>query len=425
MNLKAPYPVNFFKLKNKRGNQMKPYRIALLGCVAAGIGAMAAVDASAAADVKKTVKMYGAVNRMAGVQADGGTVRFNHLDNENSVSVFGVRAKAKGANVAIQARFEWEFSLNRNRGPVAAQVAVNASNSSGRYSDISFTTNYGVLFMGHGQSSSDNMIKADLSGTTLVMQSGRALSSNMSFIGKPAAAGTGYSGGGGANSAHQVMDYMPEMDGDSRTNRIRYDTPKFAGFGLSIDNATGGRMNYAITYGAKLGGFKIKSKIAHSNNSSTARGQEDMTGGSISVLHNSGVSATYSYVVEPNRTDIDSAQEGAAPNSPRATGRQATHYGKVGYQASFTDLGKTYMGVDFERAFDGIVDGDRATKIGVGVVQKLSAYGAEIYAAYERISAESGNQVGTNVAGAGTGINGRTLNFYDINAGYFGARVKW
>ncbi|HEB79535.1 MAG TPA: hypothetical protein ENI79_03550, partial [Rhodospirillales bacterium] len=156
-------------------------------------------------------------------------MEFNHLDNENSTSRFGVKATAKGANLTIQAKFEWQFACNENRNDLSQHVR------------------------------------------------------------------------GGVD-----------------------------------------------TNGAKLGGFKIKSKIAHSNNSSTARGQEDMTGGSISVLHNSGVSATYSYVALTNRTDSDALQSGG-----RAVGRQATHYGKVGYQASFTDLGKTYMGVDFERAFDG------------------------------------------------------------------------
>lgn len=400
---------------------MKAYRLFLLGTAAGVVGMMAAP--AQAGDVKREVTMYGFVNRMVSIQSDGNTVLFNHHDNDIEQSRFGVSATAEGANLTIQGLFEFAFFGNPsgsvNSGVTATTQRRNTAGSQSRdqvrQSDIIFTHKYGALYIGHGEGAADAAAESDLSGTGLIMHVGQPLSGGMGF--SPQNTFAGGAGGNETSNAYTVSTVIPDLNGNGRTNRVKYETPTVGGVMLSVSNEHGGRMSAGAAYEAELGDFQVASKIGYSNNSSTNTGPEEYYGGSLSVLHSTGISGTYAYGITPNHTSYNAQPGNAGPGPSR--GRPAIHYGKVGYQKDLFELGKTQFGVDYNISYDGVNDGDRGWKMGLGAVQNLDAYGAELYAAYEWIGFDRGDNVGDDET------NPDSRRYHDIHAGYVGARVTW
>lgn len=387
---------------------MKTFRLMLLGSVVAGVGAIAAIDASAA-DVEKSVKMYGHVNRMTGIQDTGGSSEIAHMDNSISSSRFGINASAKSANLTVGAKFEWQFQANSNSTGTSTQSRYTTgsnSNDAVRHSDVYFSTQYGKLSMGHGDSASNDAIKADLSGTDLVMFSGEPLSRGMGMCSDNALdtiSGTGCRTG---SNGTQVQDFIPDLDGQSRVNRIRYDTPRIAGFSAKISNDHGGVVSYGADYRGELLGTKLALNVGgySTNGASTTIG--NAFAASVSAKHSSGINLTYAW----------GARNSKYTKAAGLSRRPETHYAKIGYQADFFGWGPTSLGVDYNLGLDGVANGDVAAKIGVGVVQKLSAYGTEIYAAYENVDYKGDPKTAATLNGMG---------YDEVNAGYIGARVKF
>ena len=408
---------------------MKTFRLALLGSVVAGVGAMAAVDASAA-DVEKSVKMYGWVNRMVGVQDDGNSTSVNHLDNDLESSRVGIDAAAKSPNLTIGAKFEWSFEAGSNNDAATSQTN-NTNASRGvqdiRHSDIYFATQYGKLSMGHGSSAAKDAANSDLSGTTVAMSVGEPLSRGMGFsadILDAAGVSQGTVGGAASNTsaAIQVADVMLRADG-ARRNRIRYDTPRFAGFGAAVSHGQADVSEYRLDYAGELFDTKLAAAVAAQTASASTTQFERMYISSISAKHKSGVNLTYSYAVQNQNGSTSTGAIGVAGTGTGSNTdgrRPATHYSKIGYSRDFFGIGDTNLAIDHQITFDGSRGGDRAVKWGGGVVQNLSAYGTELYATYENVSYTRGS-TRTLATPSVTNVNG----YNEINAGYFGARVKF
>ena len=83
------------------------------------------------------------------------------------------------------------------------------------------------------------------------------------------------------------------MDGLGRRDRIRYDTPKFAGFGITSSHGNSDARDVALRYGSELGSVKIKAAVAWSDAHLT-----ETVNGSLSILLPVGLSFTIAGVVQ-------------------------------------------------------------------------------------------------------------------------------
>lgn len=367
------------------------YRSLLLGSVLAGVGALN-IAYAAESNVKKTVSMYAHVNRMVAFSNDGLGTDIGYYDMALSGSRFGVKATARSPELIMSAKFEVQFQENTSSGATTWQTTDNGGSfNTLRVSDVSFITKYGALFIGHGGSAAYGALKSDLSGTSRIQAAGYPIASGMGFAMNGASKGNG---GNYTDNAYQVSDVIPDFGGAGRSNRIRYDTPRLAGFGLRVSQQTNSGFDAKATYAGVWGGTKIQGGIGYYNSAGPNSADQQISG-SISVLHSSGVSLTYAY----GRNDFTSSG-----------GRRPTvMFGKAGYKTDYFSLGPTAVSVDWQNGRDGVNDGDKATLWGVGVIQKLRGYGTEVYAAYERISYDRGNS---------------SISYNNINAGFVGARIN-
>jgi hypothetical protein len=264
----------------------------------------------------------------------------------------------------------------------------------------------GMFTLGHGSTASDGTSEVDLSGTTVA---GYALTTgwaeSFEFFDKNA----------NSLSGIKVGDVMSDLDGNSRKDRFRYDSPKFAGFMISastfeMDTVDNGAANpdthdpafdIVLRYSGKFGdAVKLAGAVAYSDypSSDAANAADNQINGSLSVLF-SGFSVTvsagqkeYSNVAA---TDADS---------------ESTYYGKLGYMADFWSVGTTAFAIDYGKydEFDHVKDGEAST-YAIYIVQNLKNWGTELFTGYRIYTLD----------------NRTTEDFDDIGVFFLGMRVKF
>lgn len=220
----------------------------------------------------------------------------------------------------------------------------------------------GKIYMGQGWSGSESTSETDLSGTALI-----SLNGNSELIG----GGNTFQNGGTGAGLGTVGNNFNNLDGLGRRDRLRYDTPKFAGFQITTSSGNGHAWDVALRYGGSIGGVKVKAAIAYwdqSNTSTTAK--VSGVNGSASVLLPFGLSLT----------------GGFANQNDDVTGsfRDDTtwRYGKIGYRFKGVELGETRLYVEYSANDDVAAANRDAREIGAGVVQILEPLGAELYLSY-------------------------------------------
>ena len=187
-----------------------------------------------------------------------------------------------------------------------------------------------------------------------------------------------------------------EFDGLSRTQRVRYDTPTFGGFKVSVGLNQGPIGDAAIRYSGSFGGTKVSAAIGFSDRSSASATIGHEVNGSGSVLHSSGLSLTIA----------------AASRELEAAGRTdpSMVFVKVGYKAKLVDAGTTNFFAMYQNTDDLASDGGDAEYWGFGVVQILKDYATEIFATFGVASYD--DTVTTN-------------DFDNLTSGTLGARLKF
>jgi hypothetical protein len=135
----------------------------------------------------------------------------------------------------------------------------------------------GKIYMGQGISGSESTSEVDLSGTAII-----SLNGNSELIG----GGNSFQRNGAAFGGTVGANFN-NMDGLGRRDRLRYDTPKFAGFQITASHLNSDAWDVALRYGGSFGGVKVKAAIAYSDNDLT-----ETTNGSASVLLPFGLSFT-------------------------------------------------------------------------------------------------------------------------------------
>ena len=302
----------------------------------------------------------GQVNRGVLFTDDGEETSTFFVDNDNSSTRFRITADGD-INENWSAGVNIEVQLESNSTANVSQDNPNPSSSdflSERKMEAYIEgRNFGRLTFGQGDTASNGASEADLSGTGVVGYSGVAdAASGIQFVDS------------GILSGDTVGDAFTNLDGLSRRDRVRYDSPSLGGLTLSTsvgaaDEGDETFYDVAARYAGDFGGYKLDSAVAFSVNEA----DDETVNGSISVLsQDTGLSLT----LAGGSKEFD------------AGGDDVTFgYVKAGYQTdSLTSLGNTAFAVDYaqnENAFGG---DDESTSYGFLAVQTVDAIGSEFYA---------------------------------------------
>jgi hypothetical protein len=338
---------------------------------------------------KMSLKLYGQVNKAFLASDDGNTRDSYIVDNDNSSSRVGFLATSNVAgDVTVGARGEWEYQDNPSNLINQDDKSMSGSLDS-RWVDAQITSQrFGKLYIGKGDTASNNTSEVDLSGTSVVGYASVAdMAGGLLFYDKNT----------DQLSGTRIGSVFSDFDGLSRQTRLRYDTPTFGGFYLAGSLDDEGAKDVALNYAAKWGeDFTFAAALAYADPQKTYATIDNQYNGSASILHSSGVSLT----VAAGLQEFDDNQR-----------HDATFmYGKVGYRHQFFDFGETRFSLDYALNEKVAQNGDEAESVGLQLVQDIPDWGSEYYLGYRwhRLDRDRGN-----------------VDFDDINALMTGVRVKF
>jgi len=322
---------------------------------------------------KKTVKLVvsGHVNRLIQWRDNGTKSGVLHVTSQMSRSrVRWIGTGKLTDDISVRTYIELG-----NQSAVSTSQDLDANTDQGnnggnaldeRHIDLQvISKTLGKLYIGQGSAASESTSERDLSGTGLLSLNGLAniLANSEEFQLSTPAAGGGVNNGVGVS----IGAVFTNFDGLGRRDRIRYDTPKFAGFQISTSQGNGDAWDVALRYGGSLGGVKVTGAIAYSD-TETVNGRS-VVNGSLSVLLPMGLSLT---VGAADRDDRDT------PGADKGEWR----YGKIGYKFKALELGQTRLYIDYSRNEDLTVIGRDARYWSMGLIQILEPLGMEFQLGY-------------------------------------------
>ncbi|MCB9945897.1 MAG: porin [Geminicoccaceae bacterium] len=329
---------------------------------------------------KVRLSISGQVDRAVLMTNDGHSSDAFFVDNDNSSTRIRMIGEADASDdVTIGSNIEVQFKSN-------ASTAVNQrdernvgpNNFTERKMEIYVDSkSLGRLSLGQGDTASNSTSEVDLSGTTVVGYSSIA----------DMAGGILFRDGSDFTDI-TIGDGFSNLDGLSRDDRIRYDTPDFGGFKLSGSLVADERSDIAARFSRQYGETRVAAAIAYAHDD----GDFDQVNGSASVLFANGISLT--------------AAGGNRDNDNRDDGRFI--YGKVGYETKLVEYGTTAFAVDYQHGEDIGADGDKGNSFGAFAVQNLDDLATDLYFGYRYYDLDRNN-----------------FDLDAINAVMTGARVKF
>ena len=332
------------------------------------------------------VDLYGQVDRAFLWADDGDSTRGYFVDNNNSSTRWGLKARGQvNETFSIGAWIEGEMITNNSQEVNQLERNPNSSNwYKSRHLEIDLASDdYGTLWLGKGFTASDGISEIDLSGTAVA---------GVSDVAKIAGGYYFYESDNGLSDV-TVGSVFNNMDGLSRRDRIRYDTPELAGFTFST-SAMSDAYDAAIRYGRTFSGFKVKSGVAWAKPGEFINGIDNQYNGALSILMNCGFNVTMAGGI---REQKDESRDDAT-----------FWYTKLGYSMDLIDSGKTSFAADYGEYYDLAMDDDTSSSFSLAAVQGVKDWGTEFYLTYRQYKLE------------------RDLaDFDDINVLLTGARVKF
>lgn len=300
--------------------------------------------------------LSGQINRMLTVGNDGDSTKLYHVDNVNSSSRLRVVGSARPTE-AVRVGTNFEFEMRSNASTEVSQDNEDTGTVSFRDRVVEIFAeheNLGRLTLGQGSTAYDGAGTVDLSGTTVIGYSGVSdLAGGLRFFDNDT----------DALSTTSISNVFNNFDGP-RLDRLRYDSPRVAGFTIAADTASDQRWSTALRWAGAGDGIRAAAAVAYAD----PGGDRDfIVVGSGSVLHEaSGLSLT----LAAGRRDEDGRSDGK------------NYYAKLGWQQDFFRFGRTFMAIDVNRSEDVSVEDDEATSIGLFAVQDIRDWGIELYGGY-------------------------------------------
>lgn len=336
------------------------------------------------ADTGAKVVFYGQVNR-AGLWADNGdSSNLYFVDNDNSSSRLGINATASYKKLTIGGKIEYQ--LESNSSNLVSSRDENPNNDlSIRHVDASISAdNFGKFSFGRGSSATEGISEMDLSGTHVVSQSA---------VYDMAGGQLFYDDAQNILTSTAVGDVFTNMDGLSRLDRFRYDTPVLAGITVSAGINEDDAYDLATRYSRDYGGVKVSAGLGWVNIDDSPT-YDNQYSGSVSILHDSGFNLSLA----------------GGLRQAKQSGRDdpSFWYTKLGYILNAFSVGSSAFSVDYFMGEDIAANDDEASSMALAYVQNFDDWGTELYLAYRFHQLD---RDGTD--------------FNDISAVMSGARVKF
>jgi len=228
-----------------------------------------------------SLQVYGQVNRALMYWDDGEEEDLFHIDNDHSSSRLGMRgtgALKPGWTVG----YDVQWNIQVADSSAVSQEAFQANDSNRpvawdiRRAEVYFdSSQFGRLTVGQGSSASDGTSEVDL---------GYANYSNDTL----------YNGGfvlRGDDGADELtwFDLGFNLDGQSRQNRVRYDSPSIYGFILSASAGADDYYDVALRFSKEWNSIRVAAAVAYSeteDDSPDGDGPDTETvNGSFSIMH--------------------------------------------------------------------------------------------------------------------------------------------
>lgn len=251
-------------------------------------------------------KISGQVSRMVVLPDDAAGDEIQFVD----IGWSGTRFRFTGSDTAENGltwgfRFEIQARENSAGASNGGTLGDTGDNQDNRYQDIYLSGDFGKISFGKGDGAANGSTEVDFSGTALA--SAAPLTDNW--------------GGYEVALGDDWKNYYTIADALSRQNRVRYDTPNFNGFSVAVGLNQGNSTELALRYKGDVGDGKLGFALftATAADVSTSVDGAEITGGSLSYLHDSGFNVTVAI------SDID------ADGPVVASDKEATFI-KVGYK---------------------------------------------------------------------------------------------
>ena len=347
---------------------------AALFAVAAPVSA--ADDSLSSGQPKVKLQIYGKINKAMMWADDGVSSRAMVVDNDITSSRFGLIATAPvNEMVSFGAKMEYEFQSNGSNDMTlhtgAGDTGAGQTNFSERVAEVTVAhKTLGKLSLGQGPTASDSTAEVDLSGTGIVAGSVAITSfTSIQFRNETTKAILG-----------SVGSTFTNLDGLGRNDRIRYDSPSFAGFALATSYVSGGMGDVGVTYGGQWGRIKAAAAVGYWNQSGTSTTIESGWDGSVSLLDASGLNFT----MAGGKRNHKSSNANPDPDFI---------WGKIGYMAKIFGAGSTNFAVDYGKTDDFNGRSTSGKTYGISAVQNFKDIGADAYITYRNFAYDA---VGTN-----------------------------
>jgi hypothetical protein len=228
----------------------------------------------------------GQINRAGMYADDGDTAKWFFVDNDNS----STRFRFTGANDFEhdwKVGIVWEVEMQSD-----ASNKVHMGDDGSDFGDVNFDERkmefwiekWGRLWLGQGDTASNGTSEIDLSGTTVASYSDiNAVGGSFEFKDD------------GDEIGVSVSQSRDNFDGLSRKDRVRYDTPKWAGFYGSGSVGNQSRWDVAARYAGDFGWAKFAAGAAWADYGTASDSVNDQFSSSASMLFNFGLNLTASY----------------------------------------------------------------------------------------------------------------------------------
>ena len=259
---------------------------------------------------------------------------------------------------------------------------------------------FGKISMGNTNAAANGTSESDLSGTGIFAGSdGDSYGSSILYQNTATASAP-------TASTVTVGASLTNLDHSSRTDVIRYDSPKFMGFSIATSAMAGGMFDFAARYSSKFGPVKVKAAAGYTEQSARNASANFIASGSVAVLHDSGLNASFA-IGKQNFAGPASKSGGSQSLTTLAVdtnfnGTEDPHfiYGSVGYKAKLFGVGGTNFNVKWNQSNDAVQlanhDDNEGESIGVAVVQEFKAIGAKIGVEYMNYSFDSKTNTANN-----------------------------
>lgn len=335
--------------------------------------ALVALSPSVFADV--TLK--GQVNRAVMYADDGVDSDTFFVDNDNSSTRIIIDAKHPlNADVTVGAQFEVEQqSKASNEVSIVPDAGYTPDDNAfkERKLELYFASKtLGTLWLGQGDTASNGTSEVDLSGTTVASYSD-----------------TGGTGGSlhfrlaDGTKLGRVYNFTSNYDGLSRQDRIRYDTPRLAGFMLSASAVSEEQYDVALRYDNDFGFMKLAGAVAYADLGDNLA-VDSQVNGSISALFDFGLNLTFA----GGTTDFDSLSDFTdviddQVNDEQNRDEPINYWGKLGYQFNALPMGKTAVSIEYGVTEDYAAQGDEYSTYGASLVQNIDKASTELFLHYQ------------------------------------------